>query len=55
MPDSFAMTSLSQVQWLIVPRHPQRFDDVAALIESHGFTVQRRSSWGQGGPASVAD
>ena len=55
LPDSFAMTSLSQVQWLIVPRHPQRFDDVAALIESHGFTVQRRSSWGQGGPASVAD
>ena len=43
------------VQWLIVPRHPQRFDDVAKLIESHGFAVQRRSSWGQGGPAAVAD
>jgi 3-deoxy-D-manno-octulosonic-acid transferase len=42
------------VQWLIVPRHPQRFDDVAALIEFHGFTVQRRSAWGQGGPAAVA-
>ncbi len=54
LPDSFAMTNLSQVQWLIVPRHPQRFDDVAQLIESHGFTVQRRSAWGQGGPAAVA-
>jgi 3-deoxy-D-manno-octulosonic-acid transferase len=43
------------VQWLIVPRHPQRFDEVAKLIESHGFTVQRRSSWGPGGPAAVAD
>ena len=42
------------VQWLIVPRHPQRFDEVASLIESLGFAVQRRSSWGQGGPARVA-
>ena len=41
---------VSKVQWLIVPRHPQRFDAVAALIESHGFAVQRRSRWGQGGP-----
>jgi 3-deoxy-D-manno-octulosonic-acid transferase len=49
------MTNPSQVQWLIVPRHPQRFDAVATLIESHGFTVQRRSNWGQGGPAAVAD
>ncbi|WP_296542409.1 3-deoxy-D-manno-octulosonic acid transferase [Rhodoferax sp.] len=40
------------VQWLIVPRHPQRFDAVAALIESHGFAVQRRSRWGQGGPVT---
>ena len=31
------------VQWLIVPRHPQRFDDVAALLEAAGFTVARRS------------
>ena len=49
-----AMTNLSQVQWLIVPRHPQRFDAVAKLIESHRFTVQRRSTWGPGGPAAVA-
>jgi 3-deoxy-D-manno-octulosonic-acid transferase len=28
---------------VIVPRHPQRFDDVANLAESRGFTVARRS------------
>lgn len=29
---------------IIVPRHPQRFDEVAALIERSGFKYQRRSS-----------
>jgi 3-deoxy-D-manno-octulosonic-acid transferase len=33
------------VQWLIVPRHPQRFVDVAALITQHGFKVSKRSDW----------
>jgi 3-deoxy-D-manno-octulosonic-acid transferase len=33
------------VQWLIVPRHPQRFEDVAALIVQHGFNVSKRSAW----------
>ncbi len=28
---------------VIVPRHPQRFDDVATLINQHGFRMQRRS------------
>jgi 3-deoxy-D-manno-octulosonic-acid transferase len=35
----------SAVQWLIVPRHPQRFDEVAALISEHGFILARRSQW----------
>ena len=35
------------VQWLIVPRHPQRFDEVAALVAEHGFTLARRSQWGE--------
>jgi 3-deoxy-D-manno-octulosonic-acid transferase len=35
----------SEVQWLIVPRHPQRFDAVAALLEQHGYSVSRRSAW----------
>ncbi|MGM9515202.1 3-deoxy-D-manno-octulosonic acid transferase [Roseateles sp. DB2] len=30
---------------LIVPRHPQRFDEVAALVQEAGFSLARRSSW----------
>lgn len=33
------------VQWLLVPRHPQRFDDVAALVTARGLSVSRRSDW----------
>ena len=29
---------------IVVPRHPQRFDEVAALIEARGYAVSRRSS-----------
>jgi len=38
---------------LIVPRHPQRFDEVAALVTCAGFTLARRSSWG-GAPSAEA-
>ena len=30
---------------LIVPRHPQRFDEVAALVRATGLTLARRSTW----------
>jgi 3-deoxy-D-manno-octulosonic-acid transferase len=30
--------------FVIVPRHPQRFDEVAALIEQHGLKYQRKSA-----------
>ena len=33
------------IQWLVVPRHPQRFDAVAALVVQSGLTLSRRSSW----------
>lgn len=33
------------VQWLIVPRHPQRFDEVQRLLEEAGLRVARRSDW----------
>jgi 3-deoxy-D-manno-octulosonic-acid transferase len=29
---------------IVVPRHPQRFDEVAGLIEARGYAVSRRSS-----------
>ena len=38
------------VQCIIVPRHPQRVDEVAQLIQSRGFAVSRRSTWGPDGP-----
>ncbi|MCE4555886.1 3-deoxy-D-manno-octulosonic acid transferase [Roseateles cellulosilyticus] len=34
----------------IVPRHPQRFDEIAALVEGTGFTLARRSRWGDEPP-----
>ncbi|MDZ7814280.1 MAG: 3-deoxy-D-manno-octulosonic acid transferase [Ideonella sp.] len=32
----------------LVPRHPQRFDEVASLVQAQGLSVWRRSHW-QGG------
>jgi 3-deoxy-D-manno-octulosonic-acid transferase len=39
--------------WLIVPRHPQRFEAVAALSDNRGWQVQRRSQWGAGPAQAV--
>jgi 3-deoxy-D-manno-octulosonic-acid transferase len=40
------------VLWLLVPRHPQRFDEVHGLVMAQGLTVLRRSAWTPGAPAS---
>jgi len=42
---------------VIVPRHPQRFDEIAAMVESNGFSLARRSGWTDTPPpaAAVAD
>jgi 3-deoxy-D-manno-octulosonic-acid transferase len=45
---------LTAAHWLIVPRHPQRRDEVQALLQSAGLSVSRRSQWGDAGPASDA-
>ena len=42
----------NEAQWLIVPRHPQRFDEVAALCQGAGLRVARRSQWGAAPPAA---
>lgn len=34
---------------LLVPRHPQRFHEVAQLVGSSGLTLARRSAWPAGG------
>jgi 3-deoxy-D-manno-octulosonic-acid transferase len=43
------------VHWLVVPRHPQRFDEVAALIKERGWKVSRRSQWTDGPDADPQD
>ncbi|MHB1051777.1 MAG: lipid IV(A) 3-deoxy-D-manno-octulosonic acid transferase [Thiobacillus sp.] len=42
--EAFARTAPTEVLLVIVPRHPQRFDNVAALAKSCGLSVQRRSA-----------
>jgi 3-deoxy-D-manno-octulosonic-acid transferase len=39
---------------LIVPRHPQRFDEVAAMVRARGLTLQRRSAVAPDGPGPDA-
>ncbi|MEK7346291.1 MAG: 3-deoxy-D-manno-octulosonic acid transferase [Pseudomonadota bacterium] len=41
------------VLWLLVPRHPQRFDEVHALVEKDGWRCERRSNWGVGAPDAL--
>lgn len=44
-----------QALLLVVPRHPQRFDEVQALIEAAGLRLTRRSAWAEGQPPSDVD
>lgn len=44
-----------QVHWLIVPRHPQRVNEVESLLQSGGLRVSRRSTWGLKGPTLDSD
>ncbi|NCT83409.1 MAG: 3-deoxy-D-manno-octulosonic acid transferase [Comamonadaceae bacterium] len=37
----------------IVPRHPQRFDEIAGLIQASGLRLARRSSWRAEPPAEA--
>ena len=40
---------------LLVPRHPQRFDEVAELVAGRGLALQRRSSWNAMPPSEALD
>jgi len=40
---------------VIVPRHPQRFDEVAELVRGAGFTLARRSNWAEEPSAEALD
>jgi 3-deoxy-D-manno-octulosonic-acid transferase len=43
--DTIRALPTGDVQWLLVPRHPQRFDEVAELARRRGFSVSRRREW----------
>lgn len=45
-----ARASAEVPRLLIVPRHPQRFDEVAAAVVAMGWRVSRRSAWGETPP-----
>lgn len=49
--DAVQRAGLRDALLVIVPRHPQRFDEVAALIAAHGLRFQRRSA----GDATAAE
>ncbi len=40
---ALAQSDIPELLTVIVPRHPQRFDEVAALVKQRGHKVQRRS------------
>jgi len=44
--DALAKVADRNFLTVIVPRHPQRFDEVATLISARGFAMQRRSLLG---------
>lgn len=50
--DRLAAFRAADVLWLLVPRHPQRFDEVHALVAAQGLAVSRRSAWPPGWPAA---
>jgi 3-deoxy-D-manno-octulosonic-acid transferase len=41
-----ASIAIENIVFLVVPRHPQRFDEVALLCAQAGCQVLRRSQWG---------
>lgn len=42
--DALATMDMTDVLTVIVPRHPQRFDEVAKMIEARGLSMCRRSA-----------
>ena len=36
---------VATIQWWVVPRHPQRFNEVAQLLQNSGKNVMRKSEW----------
>jgi 3-deoxy-D-manno-octulosonic-acid transferase len=49
-----AATGSAGARLCIVPRHPQRFDEVAARVVQSGFSLSRRSAWADSMPDAPA-
>ncbi|PXW23647.1 lipid IV(A) 3-deoxy-D-manno-octulosonic acid transferase [Paraburkholderia caballeronis] len=52
--DAFAALGVEDALLILVPRHPQRFDEVAALAARRNLKVARRSEWAPGAVAAAA-
>lgn len=53
--DAWVQLPLPRPLLVVVPRHPQRFDAVAADAQAHGFTLVRRSGWVDRPPPAAAE
>ncbi|MDR8401731.1 lipid IV(A) 3-deoxy-D-manno-octulosonic acid transferase [Paraburkholderia sp. USG1] len=42
---AFAALGIDDALLILVPRHPQRFNEVAGLVEKAGLRLERRSAW----------
>ncbi|MEJ2769217.1 lipid IV(A) 3-deoxy-D-manno-octulosonic acid transferase [Mycetohabitans sp. B46] len=43
--DAYRQLHVADALLVLVPRHPQRFDEVASLVERAGLKLARRSQW----------
>ncbi len=52
---AFAALGIDDALLILVPRHPQRFNEVAALVEKKGMRCVRRSEWAPPGAAAAGE
>lgn len=45
--DQLSPAQRNDVQWMLVPRHPQRVPAVRSMLEEAGWRVSLRSAWGE--------
>ncbi|WP_322050861.1 lipid IV(A) 3-deoxy-D-manno-octulosonic acid transferase [Paraburkholderia bannensis] len=53
--EAFAALKVPDALLILVPRHPQRFDEVAALVARKNFKLARRSQWAPTAPAASVE
>ncbi|WP_028230544.1 lipid IV(A) 3-deoxy-D-manno-octulosonic acid transferase [Paraburkholderia mimosarum] len=52
---AFAALDVPDALLILVPRHPQRFDEVAALVERKTLKLERRSRWAPAAAAAASE